>query len=373
MIETLFLRNFKCFESQNIAVRNVTILTGLNGMGKSSVIQALLLLRQSYLDGLLPETGLVLNGSLVQMGTAQDVLYEGAQADEFEIGVTWREGVDARFLLKYHRAADVLEIDPTTVNRSAFSETPFMDTFHYLKAERLGPRMTNAVSDYQVRKHRQIGSAGEFSGHFLHVYGADDIADDKLRHGDSDTDDLASQVQAWLQEISPGTELHLSMHADMDVINLRYSFVTGEQRSNNFRSTSVGFGITYVLPVLVALLSSSPGCIVLLENPEAHLHPRGQVRMGELIARAAAIGIQVIVETHSDHVLNGVRLATHAGIIQPEEVAIHYFSRLEEEGRVRSVIDSPIMDKNGRLDRWPDGFFDEWDKSLEQLLAPAEE
>jgi predicted ATPase len=66
-----------CFESQKLQMGNLTLFAGLNGMGKSSVIQALLLLRQSYLDGLLPETGLELNGSLVQMGAAKDVLSFG--------------------------------------------------------------------------------------------------------------------------------------------------------------------------------------------------------------------------------------------------------------------------------------------------------
>jgi predicted ATPase len=157
----------------------------------------------------------------------------------------------------------------------------------------------------------------------------------------------------------------------MDLVNLRYSFVTGDQRSNLYRATSVGFGITYVLPVLVAVLSSSPGDIVLVENPEAHLHPKGQVRLGELLARAGAAGIQVIVETHSDHILNGVRLAVHGGI-KPESVGIYYFSRTAEAGRVRSIVESPVIDRDGRLDQWPDGFFDEWDKSLERLLAPGE-
>jgi predicted ATPase len=133
----------------------------------------------------------------------------------------------------------------------------------------------------------------------------------------------------------------------------------------------VGFGITYVLPVLVAVLSSSPGSIVLVENPEAHLHPRGQVQVGELLARAANAGVQVIVETHSDHVLNGIRGAVHSGIIDPKSLAIHYFSRIEVEGRVHSIVESPVIDKDGRFDRWPEGFFDEWDKSLERLLEPG--
>jgi predicted ATPase len=352
---------------------DLTLLSGVNGMGKSSVLQAILLLRQSYLDGLLPGTGLELNGSLVRLGTAQDVFFADAEGNDFEIGVTWREGPHARFVLEYHRDADVLKINSESIDQDAFARTPFTDAFHYLQAERLGPRTTNAVSEFQVREHRQMGTAGEFAEHFLDVYGAENISAKSLLHAGSKFSDLRSQVQAWLHEISPGTEIHLTMHPEMDIVNLRYSFVTGDQRSNRFRSTSVGFGITYALPILVALLSSKPGSILLLENPEAHLHPRGQVKIGELLAKAAAAGVQVIVETHSDHVLNGVRIAVHAGVIAPESISICYFSRMEDAGRVRSSVESPSIDKDGRLDKWPDGFFDEWDRSLECLLEPRSE
>ncbi len=373
MIARIHLRNFKCFESQSINMRSLTLLAGLNGMGKSSLLQALLLIRQSYLDGLLPKTGLELNGSLVKMGTAQEVLYEDAQSDEFEIGLEWDDAARVQFILQYHREADVLRMADQKLPDSTFAKVPFNDDFHYLQAERIGPRTTNAVSDYQVREHRQIGTTGEFCQHFLHVYGSESVGHDSLLHEESEAKDLRSQVRAWLQEISPGTELRLKMHSEMDLVNLRYSFVSGEQRSNWYRSTSVGFGITYVLPILVAVLSSRTDSIVLVENPEAHLHPRGQVRLAELLARAAGSGIQVIVETHSDHVLNGIRVAVHGGILDPDAVAIHYFDRVEEEGRVHAVVESPVLDRDGRLDRWPDGFFDEWDKSLERLLGPREQ
>ena len=82
----------------------------------------------------------------------------------------------------------------------------------------------------------------------------------------------------------------------------------------------------------MALLSAKRGTLVLLENPEAHLHPQGQVRIGELIARTAASGVQILVETHSDHVLNGIRLAVHAGKIEPDQVKLQYFKRGEKNG-----------------------------------------
>jgi predicted ATPase len=370
MIGRITLKNFKCFESQVLTLGKLSVLAGLNGMGKSSVLQALLLIRQSYITGLLPSMGLALNGTLIRLGTAQDVLYEGALKDEIEIWIGWTDKTTDKFLLQYNREADVLKIDASKVSPSLFDRVLIKDGFHYLQAERLGPRITNEVSEYQVREHRQIGTAGEYCEHFLYLYGAEKVGSAKLRHSGAASDDLKGQVQAWLQEISPGAELKLDMHSEMDIINLRYSFVTGRQRSNAYRPTSVGFGITYALPVLVAVLSSKPGDLVMIENPEAHLHPRGQFLIGELFARAAASGIQLIIETHSDHVLNGIRVAVREGLVAPTAVRIHYFSREETEGRVHIKLESPIIDNKGRLNLWPEGFFDEWDKSLERLLAP---
>ncbi len=88
--------------------------------------------------------------------------------------------------------------------------------------------------------------------------------------------------------------------------------------------------------------------------------------MGELLAPVAFGGVQVIVETHSDHLLNGVRLAVHREMLQPEDIALHYFQRDPTSG---STIVSPKLDKNGRINEWPDGFFDEWEKNLTELLV----
>lgn len=370
MINTINLTNFKCFENQSFNIRPLTLLTGLNGMGKSSVLQSLLLLRQSFLDGVLPGAGLELNGSLVRLGAARDVFYEGAQTDEFAISIDWDDATSVEFIFQYHRDADVLKADNSDIDSQVFSRVPFTDGFHYLQAERLGPRTANAMSDYYVREHQQIGSSGEFAEHFLEVYGEKPVCDTRLNHANASNNSLRNQAQAWLGEVSPGAEFHLKAHPSMDIMNLQYSFIVGEQRSNQYRSTAVGFGITYALPVLVAILSSKPGHILLLENPEAHLHPQGQFKIGELLARAAAVGVQVLVETHSDHVLNGIRVAVHDGVLEPDAVSLNYFSRISEKGRVRSDMTEPKLDKDGRIDQWPEGFFDVWDRSLESLLRP---
>jgi len=136
--------------------------------------------------------------------------------------------------------------------------------------------------------------------------------------------------------------------------------------SNRYRPTNVGFGLTYVLPVVIACLASRPGGIVLIENPEAHLHPQGQTAMATLTCASAATGAQVIVETHSDHVLNGVRLAVKRGIIDAEEVMLHFFRREVEGASIK--IETPVLRSDGMVSQWPEGFFDEWERALDRLL-----
>ena len=366
MIQSISFKNFKCFERQKIKCAGLTLLSGLNGMGKSSVLQSLLLLRQSQQANLLTTAGLVLNGDLVNLGRARDLFYDNATKDLLEIAVTWKANREAIWRFDYDSSADVLAPSNYEVNQEIYHANLFTDHFHYIQAERLGPRTSFPMSDFAVNKHGQIGSRGEYTAHFLESYGEKVIQEGLLLHPSTDSNRVLEQTNAWLSEISPGVRLHLTMTQSMDLANLEYSF---DGVGNRYRSTNVGFGLTYTLPVLAALLASDPGSLILIENPEAHLHPRGQAKLGELIARAAAAGRQIIFETHSDHVLNGIRVAAHRGLILPDDVAIHFFNR--EEGRTRVM--SPRLDRNGRLDQWPEYFFDEWDRQLEILLDPPAE
>ena len=170
--------------------------------------------------------------------------------------------------------------------------------------------------------------------------------------------------------VSPGTRLHTTPHPGVDAVQLSYSFQRTTGSTNQYRPTNVGFGLTYTLPVLVALLSSRQGGLVIIENPEAHLHPKGQVALGELLARVANAGVQVIVETHSDHVLNGIRVAVAKGLTLPQDVQIHFFTRTRDS---RHDVVTPVLDTSGRLDYWPEDFFDQWNKSLEALLLLRED
>ncbi len=369
MIRFIRMENFKCFEKQEIELGALTLLSGLNGMGKSTVLQSLLLLRQSYQQGLLQKTGLSLNGDLVRIGTAQDALFEDAKEERIGLEIDLENGSGGKWKFNYDKETDVLDLDQSLSSDNIYRSSLFTDDFHYLQAERLGPRRFFEMSVFQVMQHRQIGTRGEFAAHLLASYGAKKISNESLAHPTAESLKLRDQVEAWLEEISPGTRIHLALHKGMDLVNLEYSFITGKHVSNSFRSTNVGFGLTYTLPVIIALLASGKGALIMIENPEAHLHPEGQVRIGELMALAASCGIQVVVESHSDHILNGIRLAVYNQKIAPDKVMLHYFER-KEINQGKTTVVTPTIDQNGRIDRWPDGFFDVWDKCLETLLTP---
>ncbi len=366
MISFLRLKNFKAFEDQGLDLKNLTLLSGLNSTGKSSVLQALVLLRQSYKQDLLPKIGLALNGELVCIGTAQDALFEGAKEDSIGFDLVWEDGKEGMWRFNYNKEADVLALDSLPTTSGVYESSLFRDNFHYLQAERIGPRTYFEMSDFQVRQHGQLGTMGEFTAYYLSIYRDKDIPNSSLSHPEAKSLNLKDQVEAWMGEVSPGTRIEIESNPTLDLVSLQYSYGL----SNPYRATNVGFGITYTLPIILTVLASPPGTLILLENPEAHLHPKGQAKMGDLLSVAASCGVQVVIETHSDHVLNGIRLAVHGGKLDPKHVQLHYFERKEKEGQAVTEVVSPRIDRNGRIDQWPDGFFNEWEKSLKALLKP---
>ena len=135
------------------------------------------------------------------------------------------------------------------------------------------------------------------------------------------------------------------------------------------RPIHVGFGLTQVLPIIVAAMSAEPGDLLLIENPEVHLHPAAQAIMGGFLSKVAGAGIQVIIETHSDHVLNGIRRAVKGGIVAPEDLAIHFFRHRDTEG---DQVITPTIDQEGDIDVWPEGFFDQVDKDMNYFAGWSE-
>ena len=242
---------------------------------------------------------------------------------------------------------------------------PFGGRLAYVNAERVGPRKLYPVSDVLARRG-DFGLNSEHTWSLLNHYYDTTISVDDPRRGKSGRLNIGGVIDDWLQEVSPGAHLELEQIFSADAIIAGFTFSRpGDVRSRRHRATNVGFGLSYVLPVMLALLTRT-GAMCLIENPESHLHPRGQTKLAELAARASRAGVQVFVETHSDHFMDGIRIAVREGIINPEQTAFHYFER---EG-TKSIVTSPEVDANGRLSEWPAGFFDQHAENMMRLLGP---
>ena len=129
----------------------------------------------------------------------------------------------------------------------------------------------------------------------------------------------------------------------------------------------MGFGLSYALSVVTALMVAKKGSLVIIENPEAHLHPHGQSKLGQLIALTSKAGVQVIIETHSEHIINGVRVLVRKSIFPTSDVKILYFERSQE--RKQSIHRELTLNNMGQISEWPQGFFDQQAIDLKTLIT----
>jgi predicted ATPase len=369
MIERLQLSNFKSIKEGVFDLENLTIFSGLNGMGKSSALQSMLLLRQSFEKHLLPDNGLSLTGEYVQIGTGKDLLFTDSQDEFVYIEMHW-EHSSVRFRFDYRENSDLqpiarLEGDLTG---DPWEEALFTPGFQYLSAERISPKSIYDVSDYAVNQRRFLGINGEFTAHFLAENSPKKIHINALRHEKSLTDNLGDNLNAWMSDISPGIKVVAKMIPEVNKVSLHYQFSSRTESTAPFRPENIGYGLTYVLPIVTAVLSARSGDLLFIENPESHLHPGGQSLVARLIALACQAGVQIVVETHSDHFLNGIRTSVKANGIDPDKVSIYFLSRDIESTEHAIEIEQVSIGADGKVSHWPSGFFDEWDKSLDALI-----
>ncbi len=349
MISALTLRNFKRFKSLRLRLAPLTVLTGLNSAGKSTALQALLLSELARANASIP-----LNGPYgLALGEALDVLHSGAEEARLGIDVEL-DGTETSigFVVPDDRAL--------VLNRETMPNSLDEVVHTYLSAERLGPRDMLGVSTSDVQDLR-VGVQGEFTAHVLATYGRHPVRD-RVRHPDRETYEsltLLPQVEAWMQEIVGPIRIQATWVTGANAAMLR--FRQPDATTDWMRPTNVGFGITYVLPIVVAVLSAGEGGALLIDSPESHLHPRAQSALGRLLARAAGAGVQIVVETHSDHIVNGVRraIAEDESISSPDLV-IHYF---DLDGPPRQIVPTA----SGALSEWPPGFFDQFEHDLAAL------
>ncbi len=379
-MKKIVLKNFKCFEEQEINFRNLTILAGANGSGKSTVIQAILLFLQTYKKSNIYE--LLLNGYYLEAGTAGNILYENAKEDyiafeflfdEEKKSVTYKYNItnkDAR-ILDLDSKEDLYS-DNDAIREKAKNQIgdkiigPTKDFMHvdFISADRYGPRHTYKTNN----EDDKIGKYGEYVPYIIDLFKLDILENKKVYFDTSlSSSSFISEINNWLGYILDGARIDVEVINSVNISMLKISNYS--QAILDYKSPiHMPYGVSYVLPIIVAcLLHSDSGYKkVIIENPEAHLHPSAQSKLGKFLAKMANAGIQIIIETHSDHIINGIRIAIKNKEISNQDVIFNSFSKGKELGE--NYVEEILIDENGRLDKWPKGFFDQYENDMLELL-----
>ena len=424
-ISGIWVEGFKSICSkQHIAIRPLTVLAGANSAGKSSVMQPLLLLKQTV-EASGDPGALLLNGENVKFTRADQLLAKGS-GDKFGVGIELSDGQTLGLLFrKAARGFELSEMDYGSQDES-FTIKPSMSHDSIMKVlpkpwktmhRQIGK---DAKSDMQwaVRRERcffvfemvssddasrrvRFGPFGvspsqSFVSHIegiihlpglrgnpqrtypktaggpsyqgtFEVYVASVVAEWQSNGGKGKLDELAHALETmaltWKVKAEP---------VDDTQVELKVGRLTHARQGGAHDLVSiadVGFGVSQTLPVLVALLAARPGQMVYLEQPEIHLHPLAQRRLAKVLQQAVGRGVVAVVETHSAILLRELQTLIATGDLRKNDVAMHWLAR-NEEGETAVV--TAELDDNGSFGTWPVDF-DEIDMESEDAYLDAVE
>lgn len=375
MLRKIHLSNFKCYRDATLNLSQLTVFSGVNAVGKSTVIQALNLLRQVSANRPEVPCGFVrTDGPLVSFGTVNDLVNIEAPRDE-----TTSVVVEAFGDLDCENASLTLgrlgRDDPD--NRMSLvvkdghlpsDGDPFGGKgYGYLSANRISPEDDFFFNDSEsFRVLNVLGNRGEFSVGFLCGLEGAILPIAEMKMTDEPGRELfIQQLGLWMGGLGRKVTLQAKPYEDIRRAALKFSFVEDGVNTPWYSPRNVGFGLTHSLPIFALVLSRGRDSIVVIENPESHLHPKAQVFMGRFLSKAASCGIQVIVETHSDHILNGIRLSVKQGALSPEQVQLNFMAADAKQG---VKVFEPRVLPSGAIDVWPSGFFDEYENVAADLI-----
>lgn len=403
---------------QRIEIRPLTILAGANSGGKSSIMQPILLLKQT-LDAPYDPGSLLLGGPNVRLTSADQLLSikSKSKAEEFSIGF----GIgDKNVELCFRQVSGKgLEIYSNTVTHGIEEMVVSMDTdvtgikeqLLFKKfGEKLPKKMQEEAELKVVRRDRfflvvellNIGFpvflfhpgeelAAMIRG-LIHVpglrgnpernYKTTAVGDtfpgtfefyvaSVINHWQSSNDERLSQLGKQLEKLGLTWKVQAKKQ-DETQVELKVGRLPHSRRGGAHDLVSiadVGFGVSQTLPVLVALLAAQPGQLVYIEQPEIHLHPRAQRALATMFAEAATRGVIVIVETHSALLLRGIQTLVARDELSPDLIKLHWFQR-DDAGA--TTITSADLDNTGAFGDWP-GDFDEVELTSDnEYLSAAE-
>lgn len=360
-IKSISLENFKSYKNQSFVLSGLNVFCGNNSVGKSTVMQAIGMVLQSDFSS---KYDLKINGELINIGRIEDIISDFIADDDSMKVTLCINDCETSWGATKDDSANLRNGLPCIAGVEHVNHMKdFIDAsnFQYIEAERIGPRDNISLSQHNFHSD-WLGKKGEY---FIEVLDTIMNRQDRLilKDGSPNKDDprihhkfsnvrVANNIQAWMDEISPNYKIQPKLEVNA---NIAYNTIQAESGKLT-KPKNIGFGYSYALSIVSALLLAKPGELVVLENPEAHLHPRGQSYMGRLIAYTAQAGVQVLIETHSDHLLNGIRVVARTFTdFSPELISLFYISHENNESTAEKIA----IGKDGKLSSWPKGFFDQ--------------
>lgn len=375
MLKSVRVKNFKILSDAQFSLSNLTVLSGYNGVGKSCLIQSLLLLRQSYERNVLANC-LLLDDKYVSVGLGRDALKCDAEEKQIAFELEWDDPQPTSSSRMFVYDSDSVE-SCDFMHASKHIETNdlgylslFNHNFQYVPTSISGSDSEQKRSGYHVEVERTIGVHGEYLAHFIHAHGRNKVKIPELIHVTADSSLLIDSINGWLRELTNGHQVVTVEDELINTVLLRFAvqYDCGEKLSPYMRPDRVGPSVVHALAVIVAILSADKGDLIILEHPDNNLHGSAQSALGRLCALAAKNGVQVIIETHSEHIVNGARVAVRKYKIDPEAISVIFMTRNFASDSFGVQIQTPKMDAHGLYDTWPTGFFDQAEHDLEHLL-----
>lgn len=339
MLKQLDIKNLKSIDKTSLKLAPLTLLTGANSSGKSTAIQALMLLIKNsqasnrysmeelirYLSDFAVIRNKKNNAKSIEL-TAIDT-----ENTSHFLKLT-SEGIEKSTQLPY-----LYELEESVQGAELL----------YLNANRIGAQDLVQVSE------RKVGNLGEYLFSSFDKIKGRKLPDSLLRFEGSKT--ISYQLSQWLSFIT-GSQIELITEKLSDQVKVSFSV---KDLDANVSPFNLGAGMSYIAKVIIICLMGKKGDLILLENPEVQLHPKAQARLGVFLSYIASSGIQLIVETHCEHLINKIAYEVYEDHIQSDDVVIHYKSD------VGSDFETILIDENGEFNNiegdiigFPTGFFD---------------
>lgn len=375
MIDKMHIHALKSIKDMTVNCSKMNLFVGTNSSGKSTFIQAILLAAQNGIEKM------GLNGKLISLGEYREVrnYYMNNHSIKIEVWQdnknepTWIEFVenkeDETYNIITSEGEDYVIIDDL-LDSDYDGNLPLTSEigFHYLSCHRIGVRdiyEKNMINDYD------FGIDGQYALSYLLKKEGNNIDDKLFVKRDHLTNSLLDQVNYWLNYIV-GMTLSIIDLKKTNYLQVKYNNNPANMSSEILysRPINVGSGVSYLISILITCLASDENDIMIIENPEIHLHPKAQSRLCEFLYFICKANRQLFVETHSDHIFNGVRVGIANHNMEAKDISLNFFAlnnfetlcnpiKIGEYGKIIGTNDD--MDIND--------LFDQFEIDLDKMLG----